>query len=343
MILSEFLFLISYLFIRNDPSAEDDIAVIEHRRLTRRDGADRAVEDQRHRAVGIYRCGAWLFLLAIAGLCLTADGITRNLSADPVEVTDRAHRREEFFLIAEDDGILLGVDPHDIDRRADADAEVLALADRVVHDALVPPQHAAVRRKEVARLHRAAVPLDEGRIVAVGDEADILAVGLRRVDKAVLLCDAAHLVLAQPAEGKARMRELFLRQRVEDIALVLALVETFAQEPLAVPLFDSCIVTGGDRVAPQLARPVIEAVELERAVAVDAGIRGDPLPLAVDEFFDDLFFKIILEIENVERDAEPAAYRAGVLDVVEGTAGALHPAFSVIEAHRTADPLMILQ
>ena len=91
-------------------------------------------------------------------------------------------------------------------------------------------EDAAARIDEVARLGRDAAELaQEAHIVPVGDEADVLRVGLLRVFKAEVCGEGADLRLAVRADGKQQMRELALRHLVEHIALILVRVHA-AQE-----------------------------------------------------------------------------------------------------------------
>lgn len=74
------------------------------------------------------------------------------------------------------------------------------------------------------------------------------------------------------------MRELVLRELVENVALILVPVAP-AQEPPAAALpvaLDAGIVPGRDIVIPQQERPVEQRAELQTAVAVDARVRVCP-------------------------------------------------------------------
>ena len=103
---------------------------------------------------------------------------------------------------------------------------------------------------KVARLRFfAGQALDGGGIVAVRHKADILTVRLVRVVEALLLRDAARLALVHRAERQARVRQLILRERVEHVALVLALIERFFEQPPPVFLLDARIVAGHNGVA----------------------------------------------------------------------------------------------
>jgi hypothetical protein len=66
------------------------------------------------------------------------------------------------------------------------------------------------------------VSLDELRIVAVGNEADFLAVRLVSYRKAPLARVRANLGLREPSNREDRRLQLLLRQRKQEIRLVLA-------------------------------------------------------------------------------------------------------------------------
>jgi hypothetical protein len=73
----------------------------------------------------------------------------------------------------------VGIEPHDIERLAGRDADAAALADREVDDAVVGAQDAAVHVHDLTRFGRVRPQLaDDLGIVAVGHEADVLAVRL---------------------------------------------------------------------------------------------------------------------------------------------------------------------
>ena len=63
--------------------------------------------------------------------------------------------------------------------------------------------------------------LDEARVVAVGNEADLLAVRLVGDGQAAIACVGAHVGLRQLADRERRAGELRLRQREEEVRLVL--------------------------------------------------------------------------------------------------------------------------
>ena len=91
--------------------------------------------------------------------------------------------------------------------------------------------------------------LHKAGVVAVRHEADVLTVRLVGVVEALFLRDAARLALVHRAERQARVRQLILRERVEHVALVLALIERFFEQPPPVFLLDARIVAGHNGVA----------------------------------------------------------------------------------------------
>ena len=106
---------------------------------------------------------------------------------------------------ADDHAGLLGVEADDIERLADGQAEALPLADRVVDDALVAAEHAAVEMDDLAALHGARLEtLDHVAVAPLRDEADVLAVGLLRDGEPEFARELAGLVLGQFAQGKAQ-------------------------------------------------------------------------------------------------------------------------------------------
>ena len=87
--------------------------------------------------------------------------------------------------------------------------------------------HAGVRAEDAAVVvdHRAGarrlrrLALDERRVVAIRNEADLLAVGLLRHVQLQALRVRAHGVLVEVPDGKRGARQVFLRQREQEIGL----------------------------------------------------------------------------------------------------------------------------
>ena len=89
------------------------------------------------------------------------------------------------------------------------------------------------------------------------------------------------------------MRELLLCERVEHVALVLALIERFFEQPPPVFLLDARIVAGHNGVAAYNAGALVEPLKLQVAVAVDAGVWRRAALIGRDEAVDDLPLEVV--------------------------------------------------
>ena len=225
----------------------------------------------------------------------------------------------------------------------DAEAQSLALADRIVDDACMLAQHMALPVHEWAGLRLlAGAQLNDAGIVAVRYEADILTVALSGVYKAMLLGNLTRLGLVQRAEREAQMRQLVLIQEIQHIALVLAVVHGLFQEPAAVFLLDAGIVPRGDGITAKQLRALDELGEFHVAVAVDAGVRCRAALIGIHKAVHHLLAEAVREIEHIERHTELIGHAARILDVFERAAAlfARHPGVLIVEQpHRRADTL----
>ena len=94
---------------------------------------------------------------------------------------------------------------HDIERLAGGDADAAALADRIMQDAVMAAEHAAVEMNDIARQRRIRLQLvDDIGILALRHETDVLAVGLLGDDEAHVFGKRAGFGLGQMPSGKRR-------------------------------------------------------------------------------------------------------------------------------------------
>ena len=159
--------------------------------------------------------------------------------------------------------------------------------------------------------------------VAVGDEADVVAVGLLRHREAPGGGLLAHLRLGRVAQGEEGPGELVGVEHAEHVRLVLGGVHRPVQlTPPRGPLDDARVVAGGDRVEAQRHRPVEQRRELDPLVAPQARVGRAPGRVLRDEVVDDVALEAAGEVPDVERDAEPVRDAAGVTGILEGAAAA---------------------
>ncbi len=128
-----------------------------------------------------------------------------------------------------------------------ADAEPLALADGVEHQAVVAAELAPVGAD-----YRSGIPRDvvlEKRLERpLADKADAGAVLARVIVKLELPGQRPYLRLGQRAHGKKCMGELALVEQAEKVALILLLIPALKQAIASVLAIDARIVTGGDHI-----------------------------------------------------------------------------------------------
>ena len=203
----------------------------------------------------------------------------------------------------------------------DAEAQSLALADRIVDDACMLAQHMALPVHEWAGLRLlAGAQFNDAGIVAVRHEADILTVALSGVYKTMLLSQLTRLGLVQRAEREAQMRQLVLIQEIQHIALVLAVVHGLFQEPAAVFLLDAGIVAGNDIIQAVLPGEGQHFIKLHVAVAVNTWIGCSACLIDPDKFFDDSLFKLSGKVQYLIRNIQLKRHLAGIVNIPLGTA-----------------------
>ena len=148
----------------------------------------------------------------------------------------------------------------------------------------------------------------EGAVVIVGDEADLLALGLvgRREPEAPRV--RPHLVLRQLADGKARCRELLLRERPEEVGLILPRV-TGAQEQMParrrVAPHARVVARRDGRRVPG-ASPPEERAELQLTVARQARDGRHTPSVRIGEWADHRPVELRLDVEQIVRDTKRA-------------------------------------
>ena len=124
--------------------------------------------------------------VAMADLGADTDGFAFGEAGDgdPVEAVGVEVAGEEIFVVADGDLVGVGVDGEDVERVDRCEAEALALADGEALDAFVMADDFAGGGDEFAGgvgelfVLFVEVRLEESVVVAAGDEADLLRVGL---------------------------------------------------------------------------------------------------------------------------------------------------------------------
>ena len=170
----------------------------------------------------------------------------------------------------------------------------------------------------------AEIGIDERRVVAVGDEADLLAIGLGGHRQSQLARQLAHLRLGVAAERKIRSRQLLLLQAEEKIGLILRTVRATAHLIAAgcIVEADARVMASGDARCAHALGQIEELIELDEVVAERAGDGRAARQIIVDKRLDDLLFEARLEVDHVIGDAQMLRDVARIVDVVERAASA---------------------
>ena len=200
-----------------------------------------------------------------------------------------------------------------------ADAQPLALADGVVHQAVVAADHLAVGGFDVAGLGR-QVLLEEIAEAAFADEADAGGVLLLGGGQAVLFGDGAHLGLFQFAHREQAAGDLFAAHGVQEVALVLVRVQALEQLAAAVNIAAAHVMAGGDQVGAEHQRVVEERLELDFPVAQDVRVRRAPGLVLGQEVLEHVVPVLGGEVGRVQVDAQLVADGLRVREVFPGGA-----------------------
>ncbi len=207
-------------------------------------------------------------------------------------------------------------------------------------------EHVAVQVHNVAAmLLREVRLLEKAAVVVVRHETNLHALFLVGGLEIAVARDLARVALGFFAEREQGARELVLPQREEKIALVLAhIASALEQHAAIVAPFEPREMPGGDELRAELVRAVNEPAELQILVAHHARIRRTASLVFVGEILDDLGLKLLRFVNEVIRNAERVADRAGIGDGLRPAALVLGARHAILrpELERDAHHLVAL-
>ncbi len=255
---------------------------------------------------------------------LGAGVLDLSLLAQPVDFLQRTPRDQQSLARAHDHPAAVGVDLHHEQRIAHRHVQPPTLSDGIAGDPFVAAQHPAVQMDDVPRLGALrAQAIDHGGVSPLGDEADVLAVGLLGDGQTQFGRRAADLALGQVTEREAQIVQLLGRGGEQEIALVARRIGGAAQLRPGRAHLAADIVAGGHRLRAQVAGDIQQVAELHGLIAADAGDRRLAAQIGVGELLDHLFLEAAFIVEDVVRDADGVSRGAGVVDILARAAGAL--------------------
>ena len=268
----------------------------------------------------------------------------RSAVHQPVHLASYHAAAQQLIARADHDLACLGPDGDHEHRLAVPAWQTAALADREAGVAIVAAHHATVGGDEVAwrkggRIG-AEVARDDLRVIAVGNEADVLALRLLRHDaESQLARELARLFLGELADGEEHPPYDGAVYSPEEVALVLRAVAPAMQ----LAIHRARVMPSGD--VPRVERVGLaqEVAELREGIAAHARDRRATGGVLAHEIADDVAAECALEVEHVVRNADARAHAARVIYGVERAAGTIGDIVAVAEElHRSADDVVPL-
>ena len=246
-------------------------------------------------------------------------GFFQGREGVPVPVVRPENIGKQGFVGPHGDGVGGHVLGADIYRSAQGDAQTLALAQGVADSALVGAHSVSGQVQITARgIVLPGVALQEGGVISVGDEADVLTVPLPGVAETHFLGDGPDLLLGQFPQGKADVGELMLAEAGEEIALVLGAVHSLAKKIVAgirVPA-DPGVMSCNHPVEAQVQGLFQQSAEFQLPVADDAGIGGGAGFVAADKVLQNPVPELGLKIKYFKGHIQALRNTAGVFRIV---------------------------
>ena len=154
--------------------------------------------------------------------------------------------------------------------------------------------------------------------VAVGDEADVVAVRLVRDREPAPRRLGADLGLGRVAEREHGAGELIRGEHGQHVGLVLAGIRGPVQDPVG----NARVVAGADRVEAERHRAVEHRGELDLLVAAQARVRGAAGGVLGDEILHHVAVEALGHVPHVERDADDVGGPPRVPRVLQRAAAA---------------------
>src|SRR5262249_52907769 len=158
--------------------------------------------------------------------------------------------------------------------------------------------------------------VDQLRVTAAGNEADVLAVRLGRRLESEGFSERARLRLGEIAEREAQELQLLARRLEEEVALVAREVSRAVQLRPSRPHPPAHIMARREGGGAELARGDEKIGELDLLIAAHARDRRLAARISVRKVVDDGFPETFFIVEDVMRNAEGFGDGARIFDVL---------------------------
>ena len=147
--------------------------------------------------------------------------------------------------------------------------------------------------------------------------------------------------LGHVAHGEHGLGQVPLIEHVDDIALILGGIETpFESQDSIVLGSDARMVARGDRIEAQNTGPLVQPVELEVSIALDARVGRDALCVVGDVRVDDIALEVVGEVEDDVVDAQLLRDAPSIVDIADAAAAGI--ALAAPQTHGDTHDLVTL-
>jgi hypothetical protein len=192
---------------------------------------------------------------------------------------------------------------------------------------------------DLSALWLPATRAQERTVIAIWDEADLLALWLLRRWESARACHLTNLRLCHPPKWEARPSDRVAAEAMQEIRLVFVVIHCGTQAPGATVSAHraSRIVAGSNRLAAKERTPLPhERAELHRGIAANAGARRLSAEICANKWLKHRIGELTLKVLNVEWDLQLVRHATRIIRRIKGATTlppAVHPIRSIVKSH----------
>jgi hypothetical protein len=250
------------------------------------------------------------------------------------------------FAAADRDAIRPRINRADIPWRTSCHGESTALTNGKSCAPLMGSNNLPLLVNDLSALWLPAARAQERPIIAIWDEADLLALWLLRGWESARACHLTNLRLSHPPKWEARPSDRVAAEAMQEIRLVFVVIHCSTQAPGTVVGTHraSRIVAGGNRFAAKERTPLPhECAKLHRGIAANAGARRLSPEICANKWLEHRIGELTLKVLNVEWDFQLVRHATRIVRRIKGATTlppAVHTISSVVKSHPYANHLV---
>ena len=201
-----------------------------------------------------------------------------------------------------------------------ADTQTFTLAESVVHQPLVLTNLITVNGDDFARLCRQVAPQELAEFT-LADKTDTGGVFFLRGDQIQIFSNLAYFRLFQLADREQTLGNLFMAQRVEEVALIFIAIQTAQQLAFTIHIRATHVVAGRNVVCAQVFRGEFqEGFEFDLFVTQDIRVWRTARFVLFKEEFKNVVPVFCGKVNSVQFDAELIAHGLRIGEIRSGSA-----------------------